>query len=1141
MNAAFTKSLSQSPQQVKPTNTTLHSEQDVRLLEVGKPFEREMKGGETHTYLLTLAVGQFLHAVVDQRGIDVVVMLYDPDGKQIFQLDSPNGTQGPEQVWAIAKASGGYRLEVHSPDKEVLPGRYEISIKELRVAAQQDRSRVDGELAFMEAEILRAQGDAASLRQAIVKYEESLLVWREIGYRSGEAATLHSIGYVYNSLGEAQKALDYYNQTLLLNRALGDRSGEARTLNNIGLAYFLLGEQQKALGYFNQALPLRQAVGDRSGEATTLNNIGAIHYSLGDRQKALDYYNQALPISQAIGDRSGEATTLNNIGRVYDDLGNRQKALEYFNKALPIFRALGSRLDEVTALNNLGRLYDDFGDKQKAIAYYNQALPISQAIGDRSGEARTLNNVGLVYFSLGERQKALEYFNQALPLRRAAKDRPGEARTLNNIGATYNSLGEKQKALDYYNQSLLINQTLGDGSDEAPTLNNLGKVYNSLGEKQKALDYYHKVLSLSRIMANRPLEGNALNDIGEVYDDLGDRQKALDYYNQALLIRRTLEDRSGEAVTLNNIGLVYNDLGDKQKALEYYNQALPLSRAVGNRPQDGVTLHNIGYAYSLLGEKQKALEFYNQALLISREISDRLGEAATLSNSGFVYELLGEKQKALDIYQQAIAQVEDLRASATIEEIKTGLAGESASAYVRASSLLMSMQQQSKAFNLTERARARTFLDQLGSVRLNTRKSANAQLIQEERASRSALAWLEASLRQEHAKPQPSRNTDVISSIETQLAVKRREYEILLTRLKLTNPEYASLRSVNTLTLPEVQKSLSKDTTLLSYFVTPEKTFVFVITQGSFRSVEIPVKGAELKDSINWFRDFASLRNPRPESLTRLHNWLIAPIQTYIHTPVIGIIPHGILNYLPFAALTDGQHYFGDEHTLFYLPSASVLPFIKKKSRPVGNQILVLAQSQAEGFSTLLYAEKEAESVADLFGTKAFIKRDASKSDFLKRAGDYSILHMAAHAELNTSSPLFSRIMLRADKDGPGALEVREIYDLDLSKSSLVVLSACETQLGAQSQGDDIVGLNRAFIYAGAPTVIASLWTVDDESTSYLMKAFYTRLKRGLSKAEALQAAQSDTRKKYPHPYYWAGFVLTGDPGPTTSSRAGRN
>lgn len=251
-------------------------------------------------------------------------------------------------------------------------------------------------------------------------------------------------------------------------------------------------------------------------------------------------------------------------------------------------------------------------------------------------------------------------------------------------------------------------------------------------------------------------------------------------------------------------------------------------------------------------------------------------------------------------------------------------------------------------------------------------------------------------------------------------------------------------------------------------------------------------------------------------------------------------MPHGILHYVPFAALTDGNRYFGNDHAISFLPSASILQSIRRRARPRGTRLLAISQSRAEGQPVLSYADREAAGVAKLYHTQPLQTGRATRAVFMKRAPAYNIVHVAAHAELNTRSPLFSRVLLSPEGGDSGAIEVREIYGMDLSRADLVVLSSCQTQLGRLSKGDDIVGLNRAFIYAGASSVIASLWTVDDEATSLLMKAFYGHLKLGMSKAAALQAAQSETRKKHPHPYYWAAFVLTGDPGKESGRRSAK-
>ena len=177
------------------------------------------------------------------------------------------------------------------------------------------------------------------------------------------------------------------------------------------------------------------------------------------------------------------------------------------------------------------------------------------------------------------------------------------------------------------------------------------------------------------------------------------------------------------------------------------------------------------------------------------------------------------------------------------------------------------------------------------------------------------------------------------------------------------------------------------------------------------------------------------------------------------------------------------------------------------------------------------FADEEAQTIAGLYGAQPLVGRAATETAFKARAGGHGILHLAAHGQLNEGAPLFSRIFLEPDGQNDGSLTVQEVYELDLRQADLVVLSACETQLGAQSRGDDVVGLNRAFIYAGSPTVVASLWAVNDPATAALMTSFYRYLRQGLSKAEALQAAQVEIRAQFPHPYYWAAFVLTGDPG----------
>ncbi len=246
------------------------SAQESNSLEPGKPIQRELSGGQSHSYKITMISGQYLHVVVDQRGIDVAVALFTPDGKKISDADSEHLVERSETVSAIAEAPGTYLIEVRSPEKTAKAGRYEIEVDELRAATAEDKYRVAGELIFREAEQLR-NGTLEAKRKSIEKYHEALELYRRATDRNGEAQTLSNIGEVYWSLGEMRKALEKYDEALPIRRAIGNRSGEAETLNNIGLVYWSLGEMRKALEKYDEALPIRRAIGDRKGEAVILD------------------------------------------------------------------------------------------------------------------------------------------------------------------------------------------------------------------------------------------------------------------------------------------------------------------------------------------------------------------------------------------------------------------------------------------------------------------------------------------------------------------------------------------------------------------------------------------------------------------------------------------------------------------------------------------------------------------------------------------------------------------------------------------------------------------------------------------------------------------------------------------------------
>jgi CHAT domain-containing protein len=387
---------------------------DAPALEQGKPIERKLAGGEAHPYRLMLTAGQFCHVVVDQRGIDVAVALYRPDGERVVEVDSPTYRNGPELLSLLAEASGSYRLEVRSVEKNAPAGSYGIKIEELRAATTRDKSRIVAQTAFTDAKSLRNQRTAESFRRAIGKYQEALSFWRTVGDRRMEAYSLNEMGLIYGDLSEYQKALDSLIEAHATYKLLGDLRSQAGMLSNIGWIYGNLGEYQKSVDFHEQALEAHRGMGDRFDEPRSLSNIGSSYSRLGEYQKALDIHLRVLSMRRAGGDRAGQAITLNNIGNCYEHLGEKRKALDYYGQALTLMPLLADVFYTATTLNNIGTVYRDLGEHQKALDYFSQALQLRRTIGDQSGEAATLSQIARLERDRGNLVEARNRIEAAL-------------------------------------------------------------------------------------------------------------------------------------------------------------------------------------------------------------------------------------------------------------------------------------------------------------------------------------------------------------------------------------------------------------------------------------------------------------------------------------------------------------------------------------------------------------------------------------------------------------------------------------------------------------------------------------------------------------------------------------------------------
>jgi CHAT domain-containing protein len=825
-------------------------------------------------------------------------------------------------------------------------------------------------------------------------------------------------------------------------------------------------------------------------------------------------HETALSVSQTAGDKIGVLIHATALAQLFVAQGNPKEALKHLAAAEPFVKTASDPRAGVDYLRTAFTAHMQAGEFENALADNTKVLPILVSLKDDAGRAETYLSSAWASQSIGDIPHAISSYEAAASLFSAPSihNDDGLARARIGLGSLYQSLGEHVKAIEQYNAAL---------------------PHASKPQVARILDSYAEILQ-----ARGP--GTA----SMRYWNLPSRLGAIVAYKKALPLAHEEGDATLEVAVLTGLGRAYMSMSNFPEAEQQFAAARAL---VEKSPNPGAkagviaSQGELNYWMAISGTSphgsprahfKKALENYSSALPLMRSVGDRYGEIGVLTNSGLVFDAEGRTKEALNYYLQALQKMDDLQTLARLQEFRSSLADQSSGLYGRAIELSVHSHQFDKAFELSERARARMFLDQLGNARVDDTKQAPPEFFTAEKELRHENILLERQLGQELAKPGPELNVERIEQLRAQGAAVRTSYAELLGKLKLSNPAYASFLSVSPATIAEAQERLDATTTIVSYYTGPDSTFAFIVTKSGLKAKKLNANSVYLSHEVSSFRDFASDEGVSP-SLRLLYKALIAPIRSELKTSNLVIVPHGVLHELPFAALTsDGRRFLGDDYLISYSPSVSALSYLRPSRNPAPLRALVLANDQNEGLPRLSSAEDEALSVAAILGAKPLLGQQATPAALREQAPNLDILHLVSHFEVDRRNPMASKILLgHTGNNDDGSLDLAGIYALSLHNTGLVVLSGCQSQTGRRTRGDDIASLSRAFLYAGSSSVIASLWSVDDDATRQLMVAFYTHLKEGLNKAESLRAAQMDVRQKYPNPFYWAGFVLTGDPG----------
>jgi CHAT domain-containing protein/Tfp pilus assembly protein PilF len=948
----------------------------------------------------------------------------------------------------------------------------------------------------------------------------------------------------------------------------------AHDLLTRGKQLYLQQGPKAALPQFEEALQTFRSNKDRFSEAITLGYIANCQRKLENLDQALELADQALHIKEELGDHDEIGKTHNQLGLIYWERADYSPAIQHFQKAIEIASTIPDKELEGSAHNNLGLVFDERGEYTHSLEHYQRALELHQASHFERGEGDTLGNIGGIYLLLGKFREALPYYRRALEISDRLGLKPASSDDLGNIALCLAGTGDIDEALATYDRALQVARETSLTKEEADWHRGKGTIFVGLGRYDAALREYaaaEQVYERSRLQREL-VEG--LNDAGGVYELLGDTAAAETRFNRALHLAQTIGNTSGETATLLALGELERGRHRNDRADTYFGKALQSARAAGDegttvaallaratnaiatnryepaledateasqRAKESGNLSGLAHSNYVIAEArrsqkefQKALDAYAAAEALQKQIRDPELGWKLLYGRGQSFQETGNTDSAIAAYESAVQIIESTRAEISEERYRAGYLNDRYRVYVSLVELLLKLRRSAQAFLYSEKLRGRAYLDQLGTTAPASSASPTQQRIGE---LQEQIQRLRRAVQKEYALPQRQRRAQALDVYSSELSKAERDFEAVLDDSRGSKPRSKQdLESAPS--AAEIQRLLATDTAIIEYVVGLNSLDVLLITKTLVTGLSVPITPEGLSSRTELLRDLIMQRSSEwtgpAKSLVKV---LLTPVQTAGYLAGIRkllIVPDGVLNYVPFAALPlDNRGLLGDQFAVAYLPSAMALVTQSHESG-MGKALLAMAPSAP----ALPNTAAEVRSIGELFPntSRVVAGKAATETLFKQVAGNYQYLHLATHGSLNRNAPSLSTLELEPDMQNDGRLELHEIMEMKLH-ARLVTLSACETALGRGyfaeiPPGNEFVGMTRAFLNAGGDHVLASLWPVNDLSTRVLMVAFYRHL-RQMGAAEALARAQRELRRsdeRYRAPYYWAAFVMVGPP-----------
>ena len=764
---------------------------------------------------------------------------------------------------------------------------------------------------------------------------------------------------------------------------------------------------------------------------------------------------------------------------------NEQESTTRNTLALPRTSATGPQKDVPVAISAM--LF------QRAIEYHEKDVIIAKDVGDRAGEGRAYCNLGNAYHSLGDFQRAIEYHEKHLNI---SKD----------VVNGYKNLGDFQRVIEYHEKDLSIAKDVGNRDGEAGAYCNLGNAYHSIGDFQQVIECHEKDLSIAKDVGNGAGEGGAYCNLGNAYHSIGDFQRAIEYHEKHLSITKDVVNRAGEGRAYGNLGNAYQFLGDFQRAIEYHEKHLSIAKDVGDRAGEGRAYGNLGNAYYSLGDFQRAIEYHEKDLSIAKDVGDWSGEGRAYYNLGISHLNLDPLKEVLAHFRFSVETHNTIRASLISKDVwKISFRTIWKNAYTYLWQVLIMLQKTDEALDAAEQGRAQALQDAL------------------------EIKYGFPSFPHRCNKPEEE-VTNISRKTSTLIAFLAIQNETI--NLRVLGKERNAVFRQAKLTMENVH----------------EDSFAALL-EASLKKIDAGVDVRCENRSLDKVSD-----NPAPKTrgddrilepsrrktdwLQPLYDVVIGPIEDLLNCDELIVVPDGALSLAPWAALSESLR-------IRTVPSLAILKLITASSADhhTKDGVLLVGDPSLEKVTNkrgkpihkqLNYAKKEVEMIGGILNGQPLTGEAATKQEVLKRIESVALVHIAAHGRKETGEiALAPNPGWQSKKPTP----MEEDYILKMSdiqatelRARLVVLSCCHSGKG-EVNSEGVVGMARAFLFAGARSVLVSLWAIDDEATMEFMKSFYQHLRAGESASHALQKAMKCLRESenFSAPKYWAPFGLIGD------------